>query len=409
MDRRRKSLSSIPIDRSTHLRRRRSLVQRILNHRETLYALLSLSLLTLALIIISFADSSAASLNIYPPLSISSRLHPFKSWPAPHYAGSGSTKTLDILLHNITNASNITNTSNSTKHKLIVTIAVNYAYRKLALNFICNLRRLNIQNYIVLAMDRAVFDYLSVRKANAFFHILEAQPRRNLLAVEHTNPEAAFGSSAFVETSRRKSILVLKVLRLGYSVVFSDVDVVWVQNPIPSLLAHPADFVIQSDRSHLDHDRPLNYNLNSGFYLVRSSTRAINALQAIVRFSQAIRRSEQKAFNFVLCGAFKEAQSGPGLRIGTNECIFSRSGVKAEALPLETFPNGSNEELFVSSKNFVEKYPKVLAVHANYVEGRAQKIDRIRRIGFWLHVDQAVDEDGCILPKVGPQTKGKSI
>lgn len=310
-------------------------------------------------------------------------------------AVAGSMRELEVLLLHIANVSRDSPVSNATaeaQEKLVVAIAVNYAFRHLALNFVCNLKRVGVRNYVVLAMDRTVFDYLAARGANAFFY--QTPGRRRLLEDADT-----FGSAAFVETSRRKSILVLKVLRLGYSVVFSDVDVVWVKDPIPELLKHDFDFVIQSDRAHKDQDTALNYNLNSGFYLVRSTMRSVTALKAIVKYATAIRRSEQKAFNYVLCGAFKDHHAGPGLRIGAQECTYRKGGATVLALPLEAFPNGSDESLWSNaSSSFVSSHPGVVAVHANYVEGRAEKVERIKRIGYWLHSEESKRPDECLLP-----------
>lgn len=45
-----------------------------------------------------------------------------------------------------------------------------------------------------------------------------------------------------------KSRLVLQILRLGYNVLLSDVDVYWFGNPLPFLLSFgPAVLVAQSD------------------------------------------------------------------------------------------------------------------------------------------------------------------
>lgn len=353
------------------LRRPLALVARLVA-RDGLYVALSLGLL-LVVSLVLYALSPPPLL--YPPLADR----------APNRnAASGTTPHLEGLLQRVSpNAS-----------RLVVAVAVNYAFRDLALNFVCNLHRLRIPNYIVLAMDRPVYRYLSAHGANVFFY--EDTPRRRLLADPGGD---RFGSTAFVETSRRKSLLVLKVLRLGYSVVFSDVDVVWVRDPIPHLVAHPFDFVMQSDRNHNDRDAALNYNLNSGFYLARASSRSVMALRAIVKYAVVIRRSEQKAFNYVLCGAFKDHHAGPGTRVGAQECTYRKGGATVIALPLDDFPNGSNDAIWLNrSTPFINAYPSVVAVHANYVEGMANKVDRIKRIGFWLHSEVSARPDGCLLP-----------
>lgn len=405
MDRRRRAASSTASTSkaASSRRERRSIFRRLLSYRETVYALISLFVFIFVLFVISILDSHAPSTTVFPKLSTSARAVPVPNLSGPHYHASGSAKRLGLLLKNLT-ATAVT-VQNVTNSPVVVTVAVNYAYRNLALNFVCNLKRLSISNYLILAMDNAVYQYLAKRKANVFFHTLHlpesllnaGQTRRRLLQQRGEN-EDIFGSSAFIETSRRKSLLVLKVLRLGYTVVFSDVDVVWVRNPIPALLKHPSDFVLQSDRSYKDEDSPLNYNLNSGLYLARSSPATVSTMQAIIKYAQAIRRSEQKAFNYVLCGAFKDHHAGPGLRIGSNQCMYVNAQVSALALPLESFPNGSDETLWNSTSNFATAHPHVLALHANYASGRAEKVDRLRSIGFWFHSDTSHRKDECAIP-----------
>lgn len=354
-------------------------------------------LLVIFLLLTLYADEDVSA--PFSPMVPYRFMHGFNGNVSNGNAVTGTVHELSMLLDKVAGDS-----KNSSIGKFVITIAVNYAFRKLALNFVCNLKRLNLQNYVILSMDKAVYEYLAVRGANVFFYEETVQRRRLHSLPSHSvlnssaEVENVFGSSAFVETSRRKSILVLKVLRLGYSVLFSDVDVVWIRDPIPEVVRYDYDFVIQSDRKHADQDMALNYNVNSGFYLVRSTKRSVTALQAIVKYSTAIQRSEQKAFNYVLCGAFKDHHMGPGVRIGSNECLYQKVGATAKMLPLDQFPNGSDESLWMNnSAPFVDAYPNVIAVHANYIQGLAHKVDRIQNIGYWMQSDEQGRADECIV------------
>lgn len=378
-------------------RRPLQLIRRQIDTRDWQYLLVALTLFLLFILLILTLTSDDDISVSYPSLlsrSVStSKSHPVASFGT--HAVTGSIHDLERLLRAVTN--------NSAHGNLVIAVAVNYAYRKLALNFVCNLKRLHLTNYIILAMDKAVYHYLAGRRAQVFFYDDAPRVSRRLLSESdtsaHESPrdkEDVFGTASFIETSRRKSLLVLKVLRLGYSVIFSDVDVVWIQNPVPHLLEYNSDFVIQSDRAHHNKDTALNYNINSGFYLVRSSKRAVTALQAIVKYASAIRRSEQKAFNYVLCGAFKDNHAGPGIRVGANECSYRSIGATAKLLSLEMFPNGSDQSLWSNSTtDFVQRYPKVVAVHANYVAGSFEKVQRIKDIGFWFHSEESLSIDEC--------------
>lgn len=57
-----------------------------------------------------------------------------------------------------------------------------------------------------------------------------------------------FGTRCFQQVTKVKSRIVLEILRLGYNVLLSDVDVYWFDNPMPFLYSlGPATFGAQSD------------------------------------------------------------------------------------------------------------------------------------------------------------------
>jgi hypothetical protein len=301
----------------------------------------------------------------------------------------------------------------------VTVIAVNYAYRELAMNLICNFKRLSMDNYVVLAMDRAVFRYVANRKGNVFYNSAEAaasmlekaeandidseiyarQDIQDSEMGDDQNEGDLYGTAGFVHTSQRKSMMLAEVVMLGYDVLFCDADVLLYKNPHDRLSQYADDFVIMSDRRHSDPLLPLNHNLNSGFYFVRGKGRNFLTLRAIVKYGLRSKRSEQKAFNHVLCGGFKNDISGPGWRFGDNRCFYRAvGGVSAHVLMTEEFPNGSDERIFQLSPQQIERlYPHIYALHVNYVRGRNAKIDRIKRIGQWFFDPEAgTGLDGCL-------------
>lgn len=57
-----------------------------------------------------------------------------------------------------------------------------------------------------------------------------------------------FGSECFQRVTKVKSRTVLKILKMGYNVLLSDVDVYWFRNPLPLLHSFgPSVLVAQSD------------------------------------------------------------------------------------------------------------------------------------------------------------------
>lgn len=57
-----------------------------------------------------------------------------------------------------------------------------------------------------------------------------------------------FGTECFQRVTKVKSRMVLKILKLGYNVLLSDVDVYWFRNPLPYLSSFgPGVLMAQSD------------------------------------------------------------------------------------------------------------------------------------------------------------------
>lgn len=57
-----------------------------------------------------------------------------------------------------------------------------------------------------------------------------------------------FGTKCFQRVTKVKSRIVLKILKLGYNVLLSDVDIYWFKSPIPLLHSFgPSVLVAQSD------------------------------------------------------------------------------------------------------------------------------------------------------------------
>lgn len=57
-----------------------------------------------------------------------------------------------------------------------------------------------------------------------------------------------FGTECFQRVTKVKSRIVLQILKLGYNVLMSDIDIFWFENPLPFLHSFgPATFLAQSD------------------------------------------------------------------------------------------------------------------------------------------------------------------
>lgn len=234
-----------------------------------------------------------------------------------------------------------------------------------------------------------------------------------------------------------KSRIVLEILRLGYNVLLSDVDIYWFGNPMPLLYSLGlATLGAQSDEynetgkmfgSHFLmflpiffssqltptseprvnfnlHDKkflanvhvaqtstckyiycclftgPINLprRLNSGFYFARSDNATIIAMEMIVKHAASSGLSEQPSFYDVLCG-----ENGTN-RIGEDRCLEPNTNLTVVFLDRDLFPNGAYKGLW--EKRDVRATCKELGcfiIHNNWINKRRKKVHRQMVSGLW--------------------------
>ncbi|KAJ1286850.1 hypothetical protein BS78_03G383700 [Paspalum vaginatum] len=134
--------------------------------------------------------------------------------------------------------------------------------------------------------------------AMAFAHCKAVHPHCYLLEVRSMNlsSENSFLSEAYVELVWTKLSLQQRVLELGYSFLFTDVDIVWFRNPFRHISVF-ADMTTSSDIFHGDAASLDNWP-NTGFYHVKARNRTVEMLRrwlaARARFPP---NHEQAVFN----------------------------------------------------------------------------------------------------------------
>ncbi|CAI5459043.1 unnamed protein product [Closterium sp. Yama58-4] len=199
-------------------------------------------------------------------------------------------------------------------NKAIVLVAATHHYASMLLSFACMLRRLSVPNLLVAALDPTAYRIALLHALPVFYDNTTAAAAAALPPGSHgpgadeAGPEACpFNSHCFRHYTKLKSRAVLRVLRLGYAVLWNDVDVVWFENPMP-LLWQYGEGVLAIQSNEPDPSLPANSirRINSGFYLARPDPLTIAALTAVVKHAAHSRLSEQPSFYDVLCGEHGE-------------------------------------------------------------------------------------------------------
>ncbi|AQK87569.1 beta-arabinofuranosyltransferase RAY1 isoform X1 [Zea mays] len=245
------------------------------------------------------------------------------------------------------------------------------SYRDMLMSWACRLRRLRVTNFLVCALDHETYE----------FSILQGLPvfRDPLSPTNVSFDDCHFGTKCFQQVTKVKSRIVLEILRLGYNVLLSDVDVYWFGNPMPLLYSLGlATFGAQSDEYNETGPINLPRRLNSGFYFARSDNATIIAMEMIVKHAASSGLSEQPSFYDVLCG-----ENGTN-RIGEDRCLEPNTNLTVVFLDRDLFPNGAYKGLW--EKRDVRATCKELGcfiIHNNWINKRRKKVHRQMVSGLW--------------------------
>lgn len=263
---------------------------------------------------------------------------------------------------------------NENNNSVIILSGLNWGYREFMMNFVCNLRRLHITNYIIAAFDSKLYEYGFIRGLSIYH---ENTVTSSLSSDE--DDTVAYGSDAFKELTKMKSRIVLRFLELGINILWCDVDIILFKNPLYHIpTSKNNDIFIQSNAPD-DEPSTSRRRLNSGFYYVKSNHRTIHTFQKIITYAKHSRMSEQPCFYDVLCG--KKGQYVT-YDEGCNYPINGTTHVNVFVLNRSSFANGRTKGYW--DDNDTSRFSDIVVLHNNWVEIQ-EKRTRIRRFGFHFY------------------------
>ncbi|CAN4123314.1 unnamed protein product [Withania somnifera] len=256
-------------------------------------------------------------------------------------------------------------------NKTVVLAVVGYSYKEMLMSWVCRLRHLQISNFLVCALDDDIYDF-SVSQGLPVFKYANLETKISF-------DNCHFGTECFQKVTKVKSRMVLQILKLGYNVLMSDVDIYWFKNPLPLLSSFgPAVLVAQSDEHKLTGPINLPRRLNSGFYYAHSDAMTIAALEKVVKHAANSNLSEQPSFYDTLCG------EGGYNRIDDTRCLEPQTNLTVQFLDRDLFPNGAYKDLW-QERNVKEACltKGCFIIHNNWISGRRKKIERQVPSGLW--------------------------
>ncbi|CAD5126328.1 DgyrCDS14478 [Dimorphilus gyrociliatus] len=225
-------------------------------------------------------------------------------------------------------------------------------YLELALNFYkFSIEKHSIKNFLFVCIQKVTHQRLNKLKIP---NVLYMNDNRG-------NEESLYGSSDYKWKTHVKTKVILDVLRMGYQVVITDVDIAFLKNPLKEFQCPQCDIEATMDGHNI---------YNSGFYLSRPTQASISL--------------------------HKKMLSGPR-RNSSNQILMNNiarsmtqaSEIKIMELTVDKWPYGLlyfNRHPWFSEKN---KCNKCIIIHNNRITSSQAKIYRFKEHLMWY-----VDENG---------------
>lgn len=259
----------------------------------------------------------------------------------------------------------------------VILSALNFGYRGILQNWVCNMRYLNVTNFVIAALDEDLYKFAFTRGLPTYMENTIFDGLNSTLI-----SDASYGSDAFKQLTKMKSRVVVRLLKHGVNVVWTDCDIIWFKNPLQDMWSYNVDLAIQTNAPD---NEPMNgrRRINSGFYLAQSNDATIKAFEDVISYASKSRMSEQPCFYDIMCG--KEGQTTEG----DTRCKYN--GMVVELLDRHTYPNGITDSIWDSPPGTIhQRFPKLQILHNNWVKGAEAKRDRFERHNFIMY--DPVDE-----------------
>lgn len=278
-----------------------------------------------------------------------------------------SSPSLDLLLLKVADSS-----------KSIVLVAATEPYSEMLLSFACQAKSLGVQNLLIAAFDEKLYEYTILQGLPVFFAGKDSSSSNES---SDDNKVCSFGTECFRRTTKLKSQTVLMILKKGYNVLWSDVDIVWFRNPLPYLRASygAGTLVVQSDEPDLKSPANGCGRINSGFYYARADKLTITAFSEIVEHAKTTNMSEQPSFNHVLCGEWGQN------RIQDSQCNYT-NGLQILFLDRLLFPNGiANGYWWFPNVTEACASNGCYVLHNNWIRKMENKVNRQLSTRLWFY------------------------
>lgn len=268
---------------------------------------------------------------------------------------------------------------------VIMVTWANTHYHDFVKNWVLNVRKCKISNFIVGSMDGELLEKL-VRDEVPTFAMQSGL----------TTQDFGWGTVNFHKMGRKKIELIHLFTHMGFDILVSDVDTVWMKNPMPYVAKYPeADILTSSDHlantaklDGLEDPQIAHSAANIGIMLLRHTAKDF-AKEWVEELKKDETMWDQNAFNVL----FRKGSTGS--RDENNLFLGYDGKLKMGILPVSIFASGHT---FFVQKMYEKKKIQPYVVHATFqFSGTEGKRHRMREALLWQDPPDYYDPAGGLL------------
>jgi hypothetical protein len=231
----------------------------------------------------------------------------------------------------------------------IILAVVDLGYIDMAINlYISSLLRFGLSNYLFICFESTACDILNALNIAAYSY----------LDYNIGKESSSYYSKEFKVKTHVKTTAILDALNANYSVLITDLDIVFLKDPFQHMTCEECDIQITSDES----------DGNSGFYFVKNTdaARTLHA-EAMAEYQQHPELSNQKTLAIVI------------------NKMLKNNTLKLETLSLDDFPNGYRYfEINHRMWRFDFPCASCVIVHNNWIVYNNAKTYRFKEHHLWF-------------------------
>ena len=261
---------------------------------------------------------------------------------------------------------------------LVIFTVLTQEYIKVGENWIVAIEKLDINNYIVLALDEETYSFCHIRKVPSIL----IKPPVPLEYDSHTKSKSHSDKYAFLLCVRLQ--VAIYILKLGFKALNSDADAVWLKNPLPYISGINSSVVFQP--ASFPKDVKMNYGFTCCMGFIQFSPEpGVESLLSKVNSNliEHFSDSDQRAFNQTLADCYSiswEKQISKWehtcIENGWNDPIHGKcikSGLTFTALP---------HSLFQRHNTTVDNVKHAIICHPNSPKEQEAKFEVFNELGL---------------------------